>query len=150
MKYDRQAKTHAEVAPGFDRSVNQLAWTPDNQTIYFNAEDSGYLPVFRVPAAGGTPGVVTPATFAAEYALSADGKTLVIARSSQQAPAELAALAADRRRHPRVDLAQRRAARAARPAEGRTLHVRRRRRHQRPRHAAEAAVVRSRRRNTRC
>ena len=94
MKYDRQAKTHAEVAPGFDRSVNQLAWTPDNQTIYFNAEDSGYLPVFRVPAAGGTPGAVTPATFAAEYALSADGKTLVIARSSQQAPAELAAVAA--------------------------------------------------------
>ena len=52
MKYDRQAKTHAEVAPGFDRSVNQLAWTPDNQTIYFNAEDSGYLPVFRVAAVG--------------------------------------------------------------------------------------------------
>ena len=93
MKYDRQAKTHAEVAPAFDRSVNQLAWTPDNQTIYFNAEDSGYLPVFRVAASGGTPGVVTPSTYAAEYALSADGKTLVVARSSQQAPAELAALA---------------------------------------------------------
>ena len=94
MKYDRQAKTHAEVALGYDRSVNQLAWTPDNQTIYFNAEDSGFLPVFRVAAAGGAPSVVTASTFAAEYALSADGKTLVVARSSQQAPAELAALAA--------------------------------------------------------
>ncbi len=93
MRYDRQAKTHAEVAPGYHRSVNQLAWAPDNQTIYFNGEDSGYLPVFRVPAAGGTPRVVTPSTYAGEYALSADGKTLVVARSSQQAPAELAALA---------------------------------------------------------
>ena len=64
--------------------MNQLAWTPDTQTIYFSAEDSSYLPVFRVPATGGTPSVVTPATFAAEYALSADGKTLVI---SPQQPA---------------------------------------------------------------
>ncbi len=94
MRVDRQAKTHTEVAGGFDRSVNQLAWTPDSQTLYFNAEDRGYLPVFRVAASGGTPAVVTPSTFAAEYALSADGKTLVVSRSSQQAPAELAAMAA--------------------------------------------------------
>ena len=33
MKYDRQGRTHAEVASGFDRSVSQLAWTSDNQTI---------------------------------------------------------------------------------------------------------------------
>ena len=143
MKYDRQATTHVAVTTGFDRSVNQLAWTPDSQTIYFNGEDSGYLPVFRVAAAGGTPGVVTPATFAAEYALSADGRTLVLARSSQQGPAELVALSAtggDIRA-----LTSHNAERlvAARPAEGRALHVRRRRRHQRPRDAAEAAVVRS-------
>ena len=37
---------------------------------------------------------MTPATFAAEYALSGDGRTLVLARSSQQGPAELVALPA--------------------------------------------------------
>lgn len=94
MRYDRQARTHAEVADGFDRSVNGLAWTPDSQTIYFNAEDRGYLPVFRVAASGGTPSVVTPRTFAAEFALSRDGRTLVISRSSQQAPPELAVVPA--------------------------------------------------------
>lgn len=94
MRFDRQARTHAEVTQGFDRSVNGLAWTPDGQTLYFNAEDRGFLPVFTVAAAGGTPRVVTPRTFAAEYALSRDGRTLVIARSSQQAPAELAAVPA--------------------------------------------------------
>ena len=92
MKYDREATTRSEVAPGYDRSVNQLAWTRDNQTIYFNGEDSGFMPVFRVPAAGGTPSAVTPATYVAEYALGAEGKTLIIARSSQQGPAELAAV----------------------------------------------------------
>ena len=94
MKYDRQAKTHTQVATGFDRSVNQIDWTPDSQTLYFNAEDNGFLPVFRVAAAGGAPVVVTPSTFAAEFALSHDGKTLVLSRSSQQAPAELAAVPA--------------------------------------------------------
>lgn len=94
MRYDRQAKTHGEIAAGFDRSVNQIAWTPDNQTIYFNAEERGFEPVFSVAASGGTPTVVTPQTFAAEFALSKDGRTLVLSRSSQQAPAELALVSA--------------------------------------------------------
>ena len=92
MKYDRQAKTHTEVAAGFDRSVNDLEWAPDSQAIYFNAEDRGFVPVFRIAAAGGTPASVTPKTFAGEFALSRDGRTLVISRSSQQSPPELAAL----------------------------------------------------------
>jgi dipeptidyl aminopeptidase/acylaminoacyl peptidase len=94
MRYDRQSKAHSEIAAGFDRSVNQIAWTPDNQTIYFNAEDRGYEPVFSVAASGGTPKAITPQTFAAEFALSKDGRTLVLSRSSQQAPAELAVVPA--------------------------------------------------------
>jgi dipeptidyl aminopeptidase/acylaminoacyl peptidase len=94
MRFDRQARTHTEVAAGFDRSVNALAWTPDSRAIYFNAEDRGFLPVFSVTADGGTPRAITPETFAAEFALSRDGRTLVLARSSQQAPAELAAIPA--------------------------------------------------------
>jgi dipeptidyl aminopeptidase/acylaminoacyl peptidase len=95
MRYDRTARAHTEIATGFDRSVEQIAWAPDGTSIYFNAEDRGHMPVFRVPAAGGTPEPLTPGTFNAEFSLAPDGRTLVMARTSQQAPAELVATNAD-------------------------------------------------------
>lgn len=95
MRYDRSARTHAEIATGFDRSVQEIAWAPDGDTIYFNAEDRGYMPVFSVPASGGAPRAIAPGTFNAEFALAADGRALVMARSSQQAPAELVIASAD-------------------------------------------------------
>ena len=95
MSYDRETATHREIAPGFDRSVNQIAWAPDSATIYFNAQDRGYLPVFRVSASGGTPVPVTPETYNSELALSRDGHTLVLARSSGASPVELVVSASD-------------------------------------------------------
>jgi dipeptidyl aminopeptidase/acylaminoacyl peptidase len=89
MKYERQSHETVEVAPGFDRSVSAIAWSPDSATLYFNAEDRTYEPMFSVPATGGTPTPLTPDSHNGEWVLSADGKTLVMARSSQAAPAEL-------------------------------------------------------------
>ncbi len=95
MRYDRPTGNTTEVSPAFDRSVEALAWSPDSSTIYFNAEDQTFDPIFSVPAAGGTPQSLTPKSSNSEWALSADGKTLVMARSSQSAPAELVASGID-------------------------------------------------------
>jgi len=95
MRYDRASGQTSEVTPSFDRSVDAIAWSPDSATLYFNAEDTTYEPVFSVVAAGGTPTSLTPKAFNGEWALSRDGKTLVMARSSQAAPAELVASASD-------------------------------------------------------
>jgi dipeptidyl aminopeptidase/acylaminoacyl peptidase len=95
MKYDRATGQASEITPAFDRSVDAIAWSPDSGTIYFNAEDTTYEPIFSVSAKGGTPTALTPKTYNSEWALSPDGKTLVMARSSQAAPAELVASAAD-------------------------------------------------------
>jgi len=95
MRYDRSTAATTEIAPEFDRSVEALAWSPDSATIFFNAEDQTYEPIFSVPAAGGAPRALTPTCFDGEWALSADGKTLVVARSSQAAPAELVATGVD-------------------------------------------------------
>jgi dipeptidyl aminopeptidase/acylaminoacyl peptidase len=95
MRYDRASAATAEVSPDFDRSVEALAWSPDSSTIYFNAEDRTYDPIFSVPATGGTPRALMPASYNSEWALSADGRTLVAARSSQSAPAELISSAVD-------------------------------------------------------
>lgn len=95
MLYDRQAGSHTEVAPSFDRPVDAIAWAPDSQTIFFNALDRAFLPVFSVPVSGGEPKNLTPETYNGEFALSRDGKRLIVARSSQQSPAELMLLAPD-------------------------------------------------------
>jgi dipeptidyl aminopeptidase/acylaminoacyl peptidase len=95
MRYDRASGQETEVSPSFDRSVDAIAWSPDSATLYFNAEDKAFQPIFSVAATGGMPQSLTPKTFNAEWALSSDGKTLVMARSSQAAPAELVVSAAD-------------------------------------------------------
>jgi dipeptidyl aminopeptidase/acylaminoacyl peptidase len=89
MRYDRATGATTEVAPAFDRSVDALAWSPDSSTLYSDAEDRTYVPIFSVAASGGTPRALTSDTYNGEWALSGDGRTLVMARSSQSAPAEL-------------------------------------------------------------
>ena len=95
MKYDRATGQATEITPSFDRSVNAIAWSPDSAAIYFDAEDTTYDAIFSVAAKGGTPTSLTSKTYNGEWAISRDGKTLVMARSSQSAPAELVASASD-------------------------------------------------------
>lgn len=41
------------LTSGFDRSVGDVAFTPDSSTLYFTAEDSGHIPIYSVPVQGG-------------------------------------------------------------------------------------------------
>jgi dipeptidyl aminopeptidase/acylaminoacyl peptidase len=43
----------SSVAPAFDRSVADFAFSPDSQTVYFTAEDAGRIRIWSVPASGG-------------------------------------------------------------------------------------------------
>jgi dipeptidyl aminopeptidase/acylaminoacyl peptidase len=95
MRFNRASATSTEVTPDFDRSVEALSWSPDSSTLYFNGEDRTYEPIFSVPATGGTPRSLTPESYNSEWALSVDGKTLVMARSSQSMPAELVRSSSD-------------------------------------------------------
>jgi dipeptidyl aminopeptidase/acylaminoacyl peptidase len=45
--------TMTPVAPAFDRSVSEIAFSADSQTVYFSAEDAGHIRVWAVPAGGG-------------------------------------------------------------------------------------------------
>ena len=95
MLYDRTSGKHSNLTEAFDRNVDAIAWAPDSKAIYFHAEDKAQEPVYTIPATGGTPRAILKDGYYPEYALSDDGKTLVFSRSSQTAPAELFASAAD-------------------------------------------------------
>jgi dipeptidyl aminopeptidase/acylaminoacyl peptidase len=90
MLYDRANGKHANRTENFDRSVEAIAWAPDSQTIFFQAEDKAEMPVYTISVKPeSSPKTLLPASFNSEFSLSADGKTVALIESSLAAPAEI-------------------------------------------------------------
>src|SRR5208282_2646229 len=95
MLYDRQSGKSENLSEGFDRSAADLAWSPDSKTIFFLAENETQQPLYAMEAhVGATPKKVLDG-FNAEFAFSADGGTLVTARTSLVMPSEIFASSGD-------------------------------------------------------
>jgi len=89
MLYDRQSGKNENLSEGFDRSANELAWSPDSKTIYFVAENETLQPLYAMEAReGATPKKVLDG-FNTEFSFSADASVLVTARTSLTMPTEL-------------------------------------------------------------
>ena len=96
MLYDRQSGKNENLSEGFDRSAQELAWSPDSKTIYFAAENETQQPVYSMAArAGAEPKKIIADTYNTAISFSRDGKTLVFERTSLTMPAEIFAAAAD-------------------------------------------------------
>ncbi|HEY1471209.1 MAG TPA: S9 family peptidase [Candidatus Acidoferrum sp.] len=95
MLYDRQAGQSQSISANFDRSANELAWSPDSKTIYFLAENETLQPIYAMePRAGATPKKLLDG-FNAAFSFSGDGKVLVAERTSLTMPGELFVASAD-------------------------------------------------------
>jgi dipeptidyl aminopeptidase/acylaminoacyl peptidase len=95
MLYHREAGQSESISANFDRSANDLAWSPDSKTIYFLAENETLQPIYAIePRAGATPKKLLDG-YNAAYSFSADEKILVAERTSLTTPAELFVAAAD-------------------------------------------------------
>jgi dipeptidyl aminopeptidase/acylaminoacyl peptidase len=78
------------VAPDFDRSVGDYAFTPDSSALVFAAEDDGFTRLFRVPLAGGAPKPVIE-QMAGNYGAPAyAGSALIATYGSSRQPQEVA------------------------------------------------------------
>src|SRR6185437_15440918 len=96
MLYNRSNGEHSHLTPNFDRNIETYAWSPNSQTIYFQAEDKAEMPIYSIAAApGNSPKTVVADGFNAEFSLSADGKRLVFSRSSLTYPAEIFSASSD-------------------------------------------------------
>jgi dipeptidyl aminopeptidase/acylaminoacyl peptidase len=90
MLYDRAGGTHTEVAGSFDRSVEEIVWSPDSKEIFFTAVNEAEQPVYEIAAApGSTPREIMKDSFNESVSVSADGGTIAFLRSSLVAPAEV-------------------------------------------------------------
>lgn len=95
MLYNRQSGTHTSITASFDRAVDSYAWTPDSKTLYFNAEDKSFVPIFRVAATGGAVQPVAQEGYHGEFTLSDDGRMLAYTSTSHVMPAEIFIAAVD-------------------------------------------------------
>jgi dipeptidyl aminopeptidase/acylaminoacyl peptidase len=96
MLYDRATGKIENLTEGFDRSANELNWSPDGKTIYFSAEDETLQPIYSMaPRAGDTPKKLIANSYNLGVSWSADGKTLVFERTNLTMPAEIFAASSD-------------------------------------------------------
>src|SRR5260370_3683651 len=96
MLYNRQTEKIENLSEKFDRSANELAWSPDSKTVYFTAEDETLQPVYAMAArAGAEPKKIIAGIYNTAISFSADGKILAFERTSLTSPAEVFAASSD-------------------------------------------------------
>ena len=95
-RFDWPSGAMTMLAPDFDRSVADFAFTPDGAAIVFAAEDAGFTALFRVPIAGGPPKRLIEVQAGNYGSPVYAGSTLVATYGSSAQPNEIA----------RVDLAR--------------------------------------------
>jgi len=96
MLYDRAAGRIENLTETFDRSADELAWSPDSKTIYFTAENETQKPIYAMAARfGAQPKQIISDTYNTAISFSADGKTLAFERTSLTLPAEIFAASGD-------------------------------------------------------
>ena len=85
--YETSSGKLVNLTEKWDRSVGAVVWSNDSKMIYFDSEDQGYHPVYRIAITGGTPQKLTDKNYD-QLAGIGNGK-LVLRRQTMNMPAEL-------------------------------------------------------------
>jgi dipeptidyl aminopeptidase/acylaminoacyl peptidase len=88
MRYDRASGASMELARGFDLNVEEFAFAPDGNSIYFAAGERGRHPIYRIPLSGGAAQKVAGSVFATGLQVTPNG-TFVFSNSSLALPPEI-------------------------------------------------------------
>ena len=88
MVYDRKSGATRNLTESFDRSVDEIAWSPDAKTIYFTAGDGPQNPLFSIPAAGGAPRKIAEGHLT-QLSIASDGKRAIMAQDALHKPADM-------------------------------------------------------------
>ncbi len=91
--YDRAAGSRTNLTEKFDRSPDEVVWSPDGKALYFTADDQGYHSLYKVllPSKKAEAKVeqITSKMYLASPALTPDGKTFVVAKTTVRNPHEV-------------------------------------------------------------
>jgi dipeptidyl aminopeptidase/acylaminoacyl peptidase len=96
--YDRKSGRIRSLTKDFDRWVGSFVWATDSKFIYFTAENEGESPIYRIAAeekalkSGNLWPLPRQGGHIGDLSITPDGKTLVFAQMSAQAPNEISTL----------------------------------------------------------
>jgi dipeptidyl aminopeptidase/acylaminoacyl peptidase len=108
--YDRQTKQIKDVLPNFDRWVDEFAWSPDSQTIYFAYGDDGEERIASVETDGSHLSQLTKTGDYGDLHVTPDGKLLIANKMTVRIPSEIYTLNLDKKQPVNVERAGRRQA----------------------------------------
>lgn len=89
MLYERASGKTANLTEEFDRSIDDIVWSPDEKSLLFDADDQGYHSIYRVEVATKNVQQLTSKMYASSLRITPDGRTIVFARQSINRPAEI-------------------------------------------------------------
>ncbi|MGD0037286.1 MAG: S9 family peptidase [Bacteroidota bacterium] len=87
--YERASGKLVNLTETFDYSVNNVVWSPDSKSIYFNADDKGNVSIIKVTVADKKIKTIFDKGFNTSLRLTPDGKTLVFTEETIKKPTEL-------------------------------------------------------------
>ncbi len=89
MLYDRKTGRAQSLSESVDSWVDEFAFSPDSKSIYLAAEERGRAPIYSVSVSGGPVKKIVDGGFNGDINVTADGRTLVFARSNMTRPGEI-------------------------------------------------------------
>lgn len=89
MLYDRMNSRIINLTERFDRSIDEVVWSPDSKELYFNADDEGYHNIFAVNSMTGDVKKLTRESTNEDMTITPDGRYLVFLRQSVTHPNDI-------------------------------------------------------------
>jgi dipeptidyl aminopeptidase/acylaminoacyl peptidase len=87
--YERSSGKRINLTNGFDYSVNEVAWSPDSKTLFFNADDKSNESIFKITVATKKIETLVDKGYNQSIRVLPDGRSLVFLKESIDRPAEL-------------------------------------------------------------
>ena len=87
--YERASGKLVNLTETFDYSVDDVAWSPDSKSIFFNVEDKGTVSIFKVTINDKKITAILDKGFNTSLRITPDGKTMVMTKESVKIPTEL-------------------------------------------------------------
>jgi dipeptidyl aminopeptidase/acylaminoacyl peptidase len=95
--YERATGKRTSLTEDFDYSVNDVSWSPDSKSLYFNADDKGNVSIFKVTVKDKKIVTIIDTSYNLSPRIAPDGKTIVFAKESMTLPMELFKMDSDGR-----------------------------------------------------
>lgn len=93
--YDRKSGAINNLTENFDKSPDEIIWTPDSKSIFFTAANQIYNSIYKLDLISGDIKLFRKENYNSNIQLSKDGKTLFFLNQKSDLPTEIFSMSTD-------------------------------------------------------